>query len=132
MPKRKLRQEYQNLQDFVDWYSALNAQGLSARFGIEDEELNPKHYSRESVLALMRQVTGFVPKGYDEKGNRQYVKTKDIDSWFWQAYHVTKSIEWLNDTWQCQTVIRKLLNDTPEDVKFLPDRHLGFESLFDV
>jgi len=129
MPKRKLRQEYQNLEDFVNWYSALSSQGVSPIFSL-DEELNPNHYSRESVLALMHQVTGFVPKGYDDDGNRKYTRTRNIDSWFWQAYHVAQHIEWLTDAWQCQTVIRKLLNETPEDVKFLPDRRLGFESLF--
>ena len=130
MPKRKLKQEYQNLQDYVNWYATLCAQNAAPRFGIEDEELNPNHYTRESVLALMRQVTGFIPKGYDENGKRQYTKTKDINSWFWQAYHITKNIEWLADAWQCQIVIRKLLDETPEDEKFEPEKRLGFESLF--
>ena len=129
MPNRKLRQEYQSLQDFVNWYSTLVAQDITPRFQL-GEDLNPNHYSLQSVLALMHQVTGFIPKGVDENGKRQYIKTRDIDSWFWQSYHITKHIEWLSDVWACQTVIRKLLNETPEDVKFEPERRLGFESLF--
>lgn len=130
MPNRKLRQEYQSLQDFVDWYTTLNEQGYNPHFELEDEELNPNHYSRETILELMHQVTGFVPNYYDDEGNRKYTRTRNIDSWFWQAFHVSHQIEWLTDAWQCQIVIRRLLDETPEDVKFLPDRRLGFESLF--
>ena len=131
MHKRKLKPEYQSLQDFVDWYITLNEEGHDARFGLEDEELNPNHYSRETILELMHQVNGFVPKGYDDEGNRTYTRTKNIDSWFWQAFHVSHQIEWLTDAWQCQIVIRRLLDETPEDVKFQPDYRLGFDILFE-
>lgn len=121
---RKLKRTYQNLQNVVDFLIAqadVSAYNNSEDGFILDEEVNPNHFTRDTVLALMHQVS-FVPAGKKREIS--------IDKWFEKAYRISDRIEWLSEAWQFKIVLERLLREVPDEVKYGP--RLGFTDYLGV
>ena len=115
---RRYKKEYRLLKEIYEWCSKENAANREFESLREETEEN---YTREQILQAMHAV-------YGSYGGRKF----KIDTWFNKAYSICDHIEWLSEIWQFKVVLEKLLRETPEDVKCLPQNYLGFIELQDI
>ena len=119
----KLKPIYRQIHDvicFLNESRVIDCDNQENGF-ILDEDINPNHYTRQSVLELMHQVK-FIPE--------DRVRPISIDQWFWKEYGIEKNIEWISVAWQFRVILERLLESIPYDQKY-DNTHLGFADFFE-